>query len=96
MVGSPPVGVEHQSVFQTIGLPGEIRRKTRVARLGNQRAILHFLEGRNFRHIDYVVELDVARPGDDLGVVIDAEVAHRVRVSGVRNPDRRTESNHSC
>src|SRR6202030_329462 len=58
------VGVQRQSAFQTIGLPGEIWRKTRIAGPNNQSALLNFLEGRDFRHVDYVIELDVARSRD--------------------------------
>ena len=58
------VGVERQSALQAIGLPGEIRHESRIAGIGNQPAFLRFLKGRNFRYIDYVVELDVARSGD--------------------------------
>ena len=87
-----PVSVERQAAFQAISLPHEIWRKGRIAALGNQPAVYCFLEGRNFSHIDYVVELDGARSGNDLRIVIDAEVAHRMRVGDARNHDCRAYS----
>jgi hypothetical protein len=42
-------------------LPGEIRRKAGIAGPDNQPVFPGFLERRNFRHVDYVIELNLSR-----------------------------------
>src|SRR4029077_3508036 len=61
-----------------------MRRQAGIPRASLDSALLHFLEGTNFRDINEVVEFDDASSNGYAGVVANAEVARGMRRGACR------------
>src|SRR6266849_7575960 len=75
---------EHEPVLQAFALAREIWGKARITDSRSDSGPLDLLERRNLGHVDDVVEFDCAPADNDLRVVVDAEVAHRMSERGAR------------
>src|SRR5579863_966168 len=69
---------QRQPLLKVSGLRLQISRDTGIVHARHYSTSLHLLEGRNLRHIDYVIDLDTIWVGDNLRVMIDAEITHRM------------------